>query len=84
MILSVEPRSVRRRDVAREGKMEGDSVTAPSSVARVTQKEYLTQSVTKMSESKYKVTDTIYNVITYDRNGKVDVSTNIRYLDYIV
>ena len=85
MILSVEPkRSVRRRNVAREGKMDGDSVTAPSSVPRTTQKEYLTQSVTKMSESKYKVTDTIYNVITYDRNGKVDVSTNIRYLDYIV
>ena len=83
MILSVEPRSVRRR-VAREGKMDGDSVTAPSSVARVTQKEYLTQSVTKMSESRYKVTDTIYNVITYDRNGKVNVSTNVRYLDYIV
>ena len=59
MILSVEPRSVRRR-VAREGKMDGDSVTAPSSVSRVTQKEYLTQSVTKMSESRYKITDTIY------------------------
>ena len=82
MILSVEPRSVRR---VRKGRMEGDSVTATSSVIpRTTQKEYLTQSVTKMSETKYKVTDTIYNVITYDRNGKVDVSTNIRYLDYIV
>ena len=46
MILSVEPRSVRRR-VAREGKMDGDSVTAPSSVSRVTQKEYLTQSERK-------------------------------------
>ena len=55
----MEPRSVRRR-VAREGKMDGDSVTAPSSVSRVTQKEYLTQSVTKMSESRYKITDTIY------------------------
>ena len=85
MILSVEPkRSVRRRDVVREGKMDGDSVTAPSSIARVTQKEYLTQSVTKMSETKYKVTDTIYNVITYDRSGKINVSTNVRYLDYIV
>ena len=83
MILSVEPRSVRRR-VERDGKMEGDHVQAPSSVARVTQKEYLTQSVAKVSETKYKVTDTIYNVITYDRNGKIDVSTNIRYLDYIV
>ena len=78
----MEPRSVRR---VRKGRMEGDSVTATSSVIpRTTQKEYLTQSVTKMSETKYKVTDTIYNVITYDRNGKVDVSTNIRYLDYIV
>ena len=64
--------------------MDGDSVTAPSSVARVTQKEYLTQSVTKMSETRYKVTDTIYNVITYDRSGKINVSTNVRYLDYIV
>ena len=78
----MEPRSVRR---VRKGRMDGDSVTAPSSVIpRTTQKEYLTQSVTKMSESKYKVTDTIYNVITYDRNGKASVSTNIRYLDYIV
>ena len=77
----MEPRSVRR---VRKGRMEGDSVTATSSVPRTTQKEYLTQSVTKMSETKYKVTDTIYNVITYDRNGKVDVFTNIRYLDYIV
>ena len=81
MILSVEPRSVQR---VRKGKMEGDSVSAPSAVPRTTQKEYLTQSVTKMSETKYKVTDTIYNVITYDRNGKASVSTNIRYLDYIV
>ena len=81
MILSVEPRSVKR---VRRSRMDGDSVTAPSSVPRTTQKEYLTQSVTKMSESKYKVTDTIYNVITYDRNGKASVSTNIRYLDYIV
>ncbi len=69
---------------SKERKMDGDSVAAPSAVPRTTQKEYLTQSVTKMSESKYKVTDTIYNVITYDRNGKIDVSTNIRYLDYIV
>ena len=37
-----------------------------------------------MSESRYKITDTIYNVMTYDRNGKINVSTNIRYLDYIV
>ena len=82
MILSVEPRSVQR---VRKGRMEGDSVAASSPVVpRTTQKEYLTQSVTKMSETKYKVTDTIYNVITYDRNGKVDVSTNVRYLDYIV
>ena len=81
MILSVEPRSVRR---VRRSRMSGDSVAAPSSVPRTTQKEYLTQSVTKMSETRYKVTDTIYNVITYDRNGKVAVSTNVRYLDYIV
>lgn len=81
MILSVEPRSVRR---VRRSRMAGDSVAAPSSVSRTTQKEYLTQSVTKMSETRYKVTDTIYNVITYDRNGKVAVSTNVRYLDYIV
>ena len=65
--------------------MEGDSVAASSPVVpRTTQKEYLTQSVTKMSETKYKVTDTIYNVITYDRNGNLDQSTNIRYFNYIV
>ena len=69
---------------SKERKVEGDHIQAPSAVGRVTQKEYLTQSVTKMSETKYKVTDTIYNVITYDRNGKINVSTNIRYLDYIV
>ena len=77
----MEPRSVRR---VRRSRMAGDSVAATSSVPRTTQKEYLTQSVTKMSETRYKVTDTIYNVITYDRNGKVAVSTNVRYLDYIV
>lgn len=69
---------------SKERKVEGDHIQAPSTVSRVTQKEYLTQSVTKMSETKYKVTDTIYNVITYDRNGKINVSTNVRYLDYIV
>jgi len=30
-----------------------------------------------------KITDTIYTVTTYDRAGKLDVFTNIRYLDYI-
>jgi len=48
------------------------------------EKEYMVQSVAKLPDNKYKVTDTIYNVITYDRNGKLDQSTNIRYLDYIV
>ena len=34
--------------------------------------------------NKYKITNTIYTVTTYDRAGKLDVFTNIRYLDYIV
>ena len=46
-------------------------------------KEYSTQTVTKVDDNKYKITNTIYTVTTYDRAGKLDVFTNIRYLDYI-
>ena len=46
-------------------------------------KEYLTQTVSKVDDDKYKITKTIYTVTTYDRAGKLDVFTNIRYLDYI-
>ena len=46
-------------------------------------KEYSTQTVSKVDDDKYKITDTIYTVTTYDRAGKLDVFTNIRYLDYI-
>ena len=47
-------------------------------------KKYSTQTVSKVDDDKYKITDTIYTVTTYDRAGKLDVFTNIRYLDYIV
>ena len=47
-------------------------------------KDYKVQSIAKTSDSRYKVTDTIYTVITYDRNGKLTQSTNIHYLDYII
>jgi len=46
-------------------------------------KEYSTQTVSKVDDDKYKITDTLYTVTTYDRAGKLDVFTNIRYLDYI-
>ena len=46
-------------------------------------KDYTTQRVSKVDDDKYKITNTIYTVTTYDRAGKLDVFTNIRYLDYI-
>ena len=79
MISSVEARSVPR---ARRSKMEV-SPAAPT-VPTSWEKEHTVQSVAKVPDDKYKVTNTIYNVITYDRNGKLDQSTNVRYLDYIV
>ena len=54
-----------------------------SAVPTSYQKEYSTQTVSKVADDKHKVTDTIYTVTTYDRAGKLDVFTNIRYLDYI-
>ena len=62
--------------------MEVPPVTA--TVPTVFEKDYTVQSISKMSDTQYKVTDTIYNVVTYDKNGKLDQSTNIRYLDYII
>ena len=47
-------------------------------------KEYKTQEVAKVDDNKHKITDFIYNVITYDRGGRLDVFTTVRYLDYIV
>lgn len=79
MILSVEPRSVQR---ARRSRVEINPVEA--TVPTTYQKDYLVQSVSKAPDNKYKVTDTIYMVVTYDKNGKLDQSTNIRYLDYII
>ncbi len=73
----MEPRSVRR---VKSDSMEVNSVDAiPTSYS----KEYSTQSVSKVDDDKYKITNTIYSVTTYDRNGKLDTFTNIRYLDYI-
>jgi hypothetical protein len=78
MILSVEPRSVQR---VRKGNMEVSAIDAiPTSYS----KEYSTQTVSKVDDDKHKITNTIYNVTTYDRNGKLDTFTNIRYLDYVV
>ena len=78
MILSVEPRSVQR---VRKGNMEVSAIDAiPNSYS----KEYSTQTVSKVDDDKHKITNTIYNVTTYDRNGKLDTFTNIRYLDYVV
>ncbi len=78
MILSVEPRSVRR---VKSGNMEVSAIDAiPTSYSR----EYSTQTVSKVDDDKYKITNTIYTVTTYDRNGKLDTFTNIRYLDYVV
>ena len=79
MILSVEPRSVKQRDV-KSGKVE---VTAIEGIPTSYSKEYSTQTVSKVDDNKHKITDTIYTVTTYDRNGKLDTFTNIRYLDYI-
>lgn len=78
MILSVEPRPVRR---VRRSDMEVNSI---SPIANTWEKDYTVQSVAKAPDSRYKVTNTIYTVITYDQNGKLDTSTNTRYLDYIV
>ena len=77
MILSVEPRSVRR---VKSASMEVNPVDA---IPKSYSKEYTTQSVSKVDDDKYKITNTIYSVTTYDRNGKLDTFTNIRYLDYI-
>ena len=79
MISSVEARSVPR---ARRSRMEVNP--AAPTVPTSWEKEHMVQSVAKVPDNKYKVTNTIYNVITYDRNGKLDQSTNVRYLDYIV
>lgn len=79
MILSVEPRSVQR---PKKGKMEVNSIAA--TIPESYQKDYKVQSVSNAPDNRYKVTDTIYMVVTYDRNGKLDQSTNIRYLDYII
>lgn len=78
MILSVEPRPVRR---VRRSDMEVNSI---SPIANTWEKDYTVQSVAKAPNNRYKVTNTIYTVITYDQNGKLDTSTNTRYLDYIV
>ncbi len=78
MILSVEPRSVKR---VRSASMEVSAIDAiPTSYSR----EYSTQTVSKVDDDKHKITNTIYTVTTYDRNGKLDTFTNIRYLDYVV
>jgi hypothetical protein len=55
-----------------------------SPVATTYSKEYKTQEVSKIDDNKHKVTDSIYNVITYDRGGRLDVFTTVRYLDYMV
>ena len=77
MILSVEPKSVQR---VKRGSMEVNPVDA---IPRSYSKEYTTQSVSKVDDDKYKITNTIYSVTTYDRGGKLDTFTNIRYLDYM-
>ena len=79
MISNVESRSAPR---ARRSRMEVNP--AAPTVPTSWEKEHMVQSVAKVPDNKYKVTNTIYNVITYDRNGKLDQSTNVRYLDYIV
>ena len=58
-------------------------VSAISAIPTSFSKEYSTQTVAKVDHNKYKITDAIYTVTTYDRHGKLDVFTNIRYLDYI-
>tara|TARA_Y100000385_G_scaffold165770_1_gene171826 strand:- start:310 stop:498 length:189 start_codon:yes stop_codon:yes gene_type:complete len=62
--------------------MEVNSIAA--TIPESYQKDYKVQSVSNAPGNKYKVTDTIYMVVTYDKNGKLDQSTNIRYLDYII
>jgi len=79
MILSVEPRSVQR---VRRGSMEVSASEA--TVPNVSTKTYMTQTVSKSAEEgKHKITNIYYDVVTYDKNGTLDVFTNIRYLDYI-
>ena len=58
-------------------------VSAIDAIPASYSKEYSSQTVAKVDDDKYKITDTIYTVTTYDRAGKLDVFTNIRYLDYI-
>ena len=79
MISSVEARSAPR---ARRSKMEVNPATP--TVPTSWEKEHTVQSIAKAPDNRYKVTDTIYNVITYDTNGKIEQSTNVRYLDYLV
>lgn len=72
MTLNVEPKR-------RGSKMEISPV-----VPTVTEKSYMTQTVSKTAEEgKHKITNIYYDVVTYDKNGTLDVFTNIRYLDYI-
>ena len=80
MILSVEPRSVKQRDV-KSGKVE---VTAIEGIPTSYSKEYSTQTVSKVDDNKHKITDTIYTVTTYDKAGKLDYYTSLRYLEYLV
>tara|TARA_B100000085_G_scaffold201806_1_gene185317 strand:+ start:231 stop:419 length:189 start_codon:yes stop_codon:yes gene_type:complete len=58
-------------------------VSAIDAIPTSYSKEYSSQTVAKVDDDKYKITDTIYTVTTYDRAGKLDVFTNIRYLDYV-
>ncbi len=60
-----------------------EKVSSVNGIPTSFSKEYSTQTVAKVEDNKYKITDTIYTVTTYDRAGKLDVFTNIRYLDYI-
>ena len=60
-----------------------EKVSSVNAIPTSFSKEYSTQTVAKVDDNKYKITDTIYTVTTYDRAGKLDVFTNIRYLDYI-
>lgn len=55
-----------------------------SSIPKSYAKDYVVQSIAKAPDARYKVTNTIYTVITYDKDGKLSQSTNIRYLDYII
>lgn len=54
-----------------------------ATVPDVSTKTYMTQTVAKTAEEgKYKIVNMYYDVVTYDKNGTLDVFTNIRYLDY--